>query len=175
MTDSTNSAEPNKAILQSAVRRMTLPDLVEASDVVIMGIVRGTAPGGVTHLPGTDFPVPYREIWLKVEQYLTRRLTFDELKVRMLGGALPDVVVDVPEEPTFGLGEHVLVFLCKDTGNMFELPDDTFTVQGLFQGKYSIIRDQDQDFAVGHEGRTTEPLVDLRREIARISQTPPNL
>jgi hypothetical protein len=148
----------NHAVMHSAVLPMSISDLVERSEAVVQGSVLGTAGVDTVYSPGFDLLIPFTDVRVTVHQYLTGALTFGEIKVRTLGGTTTSASFEAPEEPTFSPGEEVVLFICKDTGNLFDLPEDTFTVQGLFQGKYSVIRRGGPDLAVGIEGRTVVPL-----------------
>lgn len=158
-------SSPGHGIMHSAVRPMTIADLVEGSDAVVLGAVLNIAGVGEARIHDLDFVIPFTDVRIGVEEYLTGELSFGEVKVRVLGGTTPRASFEVPEEPTFNIGEEVVLFMCKDTGNLFELPDDTFTVQGLFQGKYSVVRRDKPVLAVGAEGRTAVPLDTLIEQV----------
>jgi hypothetical protein len=144
---------------------MTIAELVEGSDAVVLGSVQSIAGVGEAYIKGLDFVIPFTDVRIEIEEYLTGELSFGEVKVRTLGGTTPNASFDAPEEPTFSIGEEVVLFMCKDTGNLFDLPDDTFTVQGLFQGKYSVIRRDKPVLAVGDEGQTAIPLDTLIEQV----------
>lgn len=137
---------------------MSISDLVEQSEAVVRGSVLGVAGVDAVYSAGLDLLIPFTDVRVAVFQYFTGTLTFGEIKVRTLGGTTANTSFEAPEEPTFNPGEEVVLFICKDTGNLFDLPEDTFTVQGLFQGKYSVIRQGGPDLAVGSEGRAIVPL-----------------
>ena len=153
------------AVMHSAVRRMSISDLVEGSEAVVLGSVLSVAGLGEARINGLDVTIPFTDVRIAVTEYITQKLSFSEIKVRTLGGTTPNTSFEAPEEPSFSAGEEVVLFICKDTGNLFDLPDDTFTVQGLFQGKYSIIRRDRPVIAVGAEGRTALPLEALIEEV----------
>jgi hypothetical protein len=149
---------------------MSIADLVEGSNAVVLGSVLGIAGAGEAAIRDLDFVIPFTDVRVAVQEYLTRELSFDEVNVRVLGGTTPNGSFEAPEEPSLSPGEEVVLFMCKDTGNLFELPDDTFTVQGLFQGKYSVVRRGEPVLAVGAEGRTAVPLDTLIEQVRQAGQ-----
>lgn len=163
---SANQTPQGHIIMHSAVRPMSISDLVERSEAVIRGAVSSVAGVGESHVNELNLIIPFTDVRIAVMQYLTQVLSYGEIKIRTLGGTTENASFEATEEPTFSLGEEVVLFICKDTGNLFDLPDDTYTVQGLFQGKYTVIRRGGLDLAVGAEGRsvvTLDVLIDQVR------------
>jgi hypothetical protein len=144
---------------------MSLPDLVEHSETVVIGQVVGLAAVGSGTMPGLDLKVPFTDVRIAVDEYITRDLKMSEVNVRTLGGIAEDDGFDVPDEPRFTPGERVVVFMSKDTGNLFELPDDTFTVEGLTRGKYSVIHEDNRDVAIAAQDHSTVELKNLLETI----------
>jgi hypothetical protein len=156
---------PNRAVLHSTVVPMGMPELVQHSESVAIGQVLGLAAVGSGRIPGIDLEVPFTDVRIAIDEYITNDLKLSEINVRTLGGLAENGGVDVPDEPRFSPGERVVVFMSKDTGNLFELPDDTFTVEGLTRGKYSVIHENDRDFAVAAQDHSTIELKSLVKEI----------
>jgi hypothetical protein len=75
--------------------------------------------------------------------------------------------MDAADEPHFGPGERTLVFLSKDTGNLFALEKNEFTIEGAFQGKFSVVRIKGEEMAVGVTQKTgvkLDALIDVIRK-----------
>lgn len=158
-----------RATMSSAVIARDPASLAKRSISVVLGRVKIVGPTGVVEMkiPGLRLPITYTDCTLKVDRYLGTRLPFRELVVRSLGGSTPDFSMDAPGEPQFAPDERVLVFLSKDTGNLFELPENGFTVQGAFQGKYTVtLMDEQTEAVVSPYDKRLRPLEDLVQEIA---------
>jgi hypothetical protein len=121
---------------------MDVPTLARNAVSVVLGTVEGVRETGVAELPLVGVPITYTDHTIRVDTYFGGEFDFPKIAVRTVGGWSDGLAVLAPEEPPFVRGEHVLVFLSKDTGKIFDLPDNGFTVEGLFQGKYTILPDE---------------------------------
>lgn len=119
-------------------RATSVRDLVAESELVIQGVVRSVVATGVVSFPDAGVHIPYRDVAIIVDKQLVGRAVGapTEIRIRTLGGGM----LAIRYEPVFSVGEEVVVFACRETFRLFELPPDTFTVQGLSQGKYTVVR-----------------------------------
>lgn len=107
---------------------------------------------------------------VSVDQFLKLPPSYqplDQLVVRTLGGRTPAASMDAPDEAKFAPQERVLLFLSKDTGGLFDLKPNEFTVLGAFQGKYSVFEIEGKDMAARIDEREPRPLEALTSEIKR--------
>jgi hypothetical protein len=108
--------------------RLTLAELAQGADVVVVGTVTSAHSawsGGRLHT------------WcaLTVDDAANRRVGESELVIRHLGGAVGDYVMLVPGTPAFAPGDRVLVF-ARAEGN------GVYHTVGLAQGVFRVsVRD----------------------------------
>jgi len=74
--------------------------------------------------------IPVRYVTIRVERYIKNDLGLATLEVSVLGGSINNMTVWVEDQPSFEVGERVLLFLSKRGG--------VFYVNGLYQGKYRL-------------------------------------
>lgn len=144
---SVEDAGRTSAILAGAVVAMDIRTLSQQAETIALGGVVDRGAVGITEFPPLGRNITYTDYRLAVQRFLKNGLEYGHLKeiiVRVLGGAMEELSVDVLDEPDFFPTEGVLLFLSKDTGGVFELGEDCFTVLGAFQGKYSIILEDGQ-------------------------------
>jgi hypothetical protein len=129
------------AIFSSVIAEMDLGTITNASVGVVLGRVKGVDGVGYGRREESDVRILYTDYQVGVEQPIifNPSFSFDRITVRNLGGTDHGFTLEAPEEPSFALDERVLLFLSKDTGGLFSLDDQAFTVNGGFQGKYTII------------------------------------
>ena len=88
--------------------------------------------------------------------------------LRLPGGTVKDgkekLTVIASDAPGFVIGEKVLVFLSKSTDGFFDLPDEHYTIDGWFQGKYQIINSE----AKNPKGSLA--ITDLKSKIKSVTQ-----
>ncbi len=132
-------AEYGKAVLESALVSMPPEVLAREADSIVVGTVTAKVETGLVKFPALEGEITYTDHFIQVDHYLKSPMGQEELLVRTLGGTVEGLSIDAPDEPEFTPGERVVLFLCKDTGELFDLPEEGFTVLGLFQGKYTVI------------------------------------
>jgi hypothetical protein len=89
-------------------------------------------------IPGRDFICT--DIVISVDKYLKNPLSSKKVIVRTVGGAVGKVSMKSDVEPSFKLGEKVLLCLSKDT-TPYTVGPEHFMVFGSSQGKFTLTDD----------------------------------
>jgi len=113
----------------ATVKLLTLAELVEASDLVVLAV-----PGKARAMRGKG-PRVLRRVPLEVEQRVTGTAPA-AVEVVLLGGELDGVGTLVPGEAELPAGEPSLLFLEALPGE-----PGAYRVTGLAQGRFAIVRD----------------------------------
>ncbi|MBU1701838.1 MAG: hypothetical protein KJ970_03195 [Candidatus Eisenbacteria bacterium] len=118
-------------LLGTSVVRLGTQDLLEMSPTIIMGEVleqetRLAEDGG--------YPITLTTIAIEESFKGAPRPI---IEVFTLGGQVDDLIGEVPGENSFTPGERVFLFLSPKEGW-----ENTYTVYGMFQGKWSIQLDE---------------------------------
>jgi hypothetical protein len=150
--ESNTSDAPITIGVSCLVEYMSPEVLTKKSDLILTGSIkeilaaRWNTPDGKSpdknfnELDGED--VIYRDIVVSVDNYLKNSLSSEEVIVRILGGTVGNLTMDVEDMPSFEPGEKVLLFLDEDTDPATKnLDPEHFVVCGSFQGKFSITED----------------------------------
>ncbi len=127
-------------------------ELAKESDLILIGSVkeilpaRWNTPDGKqpeNAFEGLDWnAVIYRDVVISVDEYLKNSLPSNEVVVRVLGGTVGNLGMDVEDEASFEPGEDVLLYLVEDTSPATkDLEPEHFRVRGFFQGKYTLAGD----------------------------------
>jgi len=104
--------------------KMEVEDLTEEADVILIGkVTEITTHGGERMI--------YRRVEVEVERYLKNPLDSPEVFIRVLGGQIGETGVWVEDQPSFDVGERVLVFIYEESGGAYQ-------VVGGPQGKYTL-------------------------------------
>jgi hypothetical protein len=158
------------AVISSVIAEMDLSTISNGSVSVVLGTVKGVDGVGYGRREEGGIRMLYTDYLLSVEQAIifNPSYSFDGITVRNLGGTDRGFTLEAPEEPSFTPDERVLVFLSKDTGGLFSLDDRAFTVNGGFQGKYTIVRAEGVDRAYRRYDPYGHDLNQLITEIQRI-------
>lgn len=141
-----------EAIVHSVVLAMEPPELAKRSDAVVVGRVVRRMPSEIVWMKSLAIPLVYTDH--VVQREWTNRSDFlydyDEILVRTLGGAAPELSMHAPDEAQLEPDERVVLFLTREMGELFdELPENVFAVQGLHQGKLTIYTTADgEDFVL---------------------------
>ena len=132
-----------------------------------MGTIQDISAVGHAELPASGGPILFTDYVMDVEEHIVFKPQgdFRTLIVRNIGGSDGRFTLEAPEEPSFTLGERVLLFLSKDTGRLFALEDEVFTVDGAFQGKYTIVSVDGVELALRRYDTSGRELGKLRSEI----------
>jgi len=127
-------------------------ELAENSDLILIGSVKeilparwntpdGEQPENAFEGSGLDVVI-YRDVVISVDEYLKNSLPSNEVVVRVLGGTVGNLGMDVEDEPSFEPGEDVLLYLVEDTSPFTkDLRPEHFRVTGVSQGKYTLTGD----------------------------------
>ena len=138
--------------VSSLVEYLSPEDLAKKSNLILIGSVKeilparwntpdGKPPENAFEGSGLN-DVIYRDVVISVDQYLKNPLSSNEVVVRMLGGTVGNLTLDVEDEPSFEPGEDVLLYLVEDTKPATkDLEPEHFRVTGSFQGKYTLTGD----------------------------------
>jgi len=116
--------------------RLTLDDLVEESDAVVIGKVVDIFPSRKVDGKPMDVTTEVVEPWniitdvvIEVERYLYGKLQSSYIAVMVRGGRVGDMVMWVEDEPVFNLGEEVALFLDR-------MRDDITPPEGFDRAEY---------------------------------------
>lgn len=113
-----------------------LENLVKGAEVIVVGTV-------TSQRSDSDKKTIYTTTTVSVDEVIKGTVR-GRVEIRTRGGALDGVVVHVPIEPEFSVGERVVVFLTKDGRR--------FRTAGHSQGKFSVMPDP-------VEGEAGDPVV----------------
>jgi hypothetical protein len=124
-----------------AVVEFSIEELVEEAEAIVVATVSkhlGTGLGEPSWLEG--LALPYEEYQLEVQEPIKSSDSYDSpARLRTLGGVSGAFSARVEDEASVSPGEEAVLFLSKDTLNIFELPKNTYTVLGFSQGHYPVI------------------------------------
>jgi hypothetical protein len=112
---------------------MTLTDLIQGSDAILIGTVLEILPSR-----GDIVSHTYTDAVIRPERYLYGGSGNQNIAVRILGGASGNITLWVEDQPEFKVGEEVLLFLRRLTLATPEgiAPQNYYEVCGVFQGKW---------------------------------------
>lgn len=122
---------------------LALPALGSATvavlgDDALVGLSSTIAEGRVVALHSEwndDHNQIHTIVTIRVSRLMKGAMPSDgHLVLRLLGGQVDDLVMEVVDQPTFALGEEVIVFVRKN-------PRHFMPVTGLYQGKFTIVDD----------------------------------
>ncbi|WP_255334644.1 hypothetical protein [Methanosarcina sp. KYL-1] len=143
---------PLTIAVSALVEYLSPEDLANKSYLILIGSVKeilparwntpdGKQPENAFEGSGLN-DVIYRDVVISVDQYFKNPLSSNEVIVRVLGGTVGNLTLDVEDEPSFESGEDVLLFLVEDTKPATkDLEPEHFRVTGSFQGKYALTGD----------------------------------
>ncbi len=104
--------------------RNSLENLTKRADIIIIGIVKKIE---------SQWNKDKTRIWsfvkIDLEEIIKGNYVQKEITIRVLGGEVEDIGMEVSNSPKFKVNEHFLCFLQKDS-------DNTFAVTGWEAGKY---------------------------------------
>jgi hypothetical protein len=112
------------AVRATTIPRLTFEQLTEASEVI--------ASGDITQ-SWTAWDSEHKYIWTHYRLTVTdtaRGTKGSSVEFAEPGGAVKDVSMQIPGTVTYGVGEHVVVFLAR-------MPNGYLRTAGWAQGKYS--------------------------------------
>lgn len=158
-----NSSAPITIGVSTLVEYMSPDMLTKESDMILTGSVKeilpatwstpdGEQPASALEDLGQD-EVIYRDVVISMDEYLKNSLSSNEVVVRVLGGTVGNLTLDVEDEPSFEIGKDVLLYLVEDTYPATKvLGPEHFVICGCFQGKFSLT----EDGKAVSEGETVE-------------------
>jgi len=106
---------------------LTTGDLVAQATLVVTGTVEETRT-----LPPDAQGMIFTEVKVRVNDAVVGATAEDVITVRAWGGEYGDLGVVVEDQPTFTLGEDVVLFLAPAAGGSYQCPDGV-------QSKYAIV------------------------------------
>ncbi len=148
--------------------RLTLEDLIEKSDAIVIGKVVDIFPArsGTEPLWSSYLQV-FTDVIIEIERYLYGESQSAYVAVGVTGGRVGEMVMWVEDEPVFNLGEEAVLFLTLVPQPNFPpegiVSDDYYRVTGAMQGKLGYRDGQ----AVNLEG-ASYTVSEIERKIASI-------
>lgn len=130
--------QPKTIRMDVLLEEESLVSLTKKAQTIVIGVVEEQLPSQESRDQLTGEPIIYSDWVIAVEECLKSPLAGDRIIVRTLGGTVGQMTMIVDSAPSFAVGERVLLFLSKQTGQYFDLPENHYTVQGWVQGKYTI-------------------------------------
>jgi hypothetical protein len=113
------------AVRATTIPRLTFEQLTDASEVI--------ASGDITQ-SWTAWDSEHKYIWTHYRLTVTdtaRGSRVSSVEFAEPGGAVKDALMQIPGTVTYGVGEHVVVFLAR-------MPNGYLRTAGWAQGKYSL-------------------------------------
>ncbi len=151
ITTTRAAPEPGDNITRSSslMIKLTMDDLIEKSDAIVIGKVVDIFPARrVNELPRGELPprhwIVITDAVIEVESYLYGQPESSYIAVMVQGGRVEQTFVWVEDQPEFNLGEEAALFLCRVQPEIiqFELtpPEgfeaaDYYMVTGAMQGE----------------------------------------
>lgn len=128
-------------------------ELRNYSDTIVIGTVKEILPpkwntidGKQPNKPITKLYYPddiiYTDIVISVDEYLKNSSSSKEVIVRITGGTVGDVSMSTDADPSFKIGEKVLLYLSKDESpSTKDIGPKHFIVKDFYRGKYTLTDD----------------------------------
>lgn len=106
---------------------LTTEELVEHATLVVTGTVEATRA-----LPPDAQGMIFTEVKVRVNDAVVGATSEEVVTVRYMGGEYGGLGVAVEDQPTFDLGEDVVLFLAPASGGVYVCPD-------AVQSKYTVV------------------------------------
>jgi len=134
--------EPGENVTTSSALmvKLTLEDLIEKSDAIVIGKVVDILPArsGTEPLWSSYLRV-FTDVIIETERYLYGEPPSAYIAVRVTGGRVGEMVMWVEDEPVFNLGEEAVLFLTRvpqpNSPPEGIVSEDYYRVTGAMQGK----------------------------------------
>lgn len=147
---SNNYDGPMTVEVSGLQEELSYEDLVDRSNVILMGTVKEILPSKWNTLDGKrpnksieDFDSRdeiYTDVVVKVDEYLKNSMPSKEIIVRVLGGTVGEDTMIVEDVSSFKSGEKVLLYLSEDTyPHTMDIGPEHFVVTGY--GKFKLTDD----------------------------------
>jgi hypothetical protein len=174
-TVATVERQPIRVELNASLPKFSLRDLVEQSEMIVVGTVETALPARWNTTDGqlsaemvsdgmssqlaifTDHEIAISEVLKGVAE--TRSLI-----VRTIGGQVGQDIMIVSDDASLVAGQAYFLFLTKDTGNTAAFGPEHLLVTGAIQGAFRI----EADKAIGVD--QTRSLEELRLEVKSLLQ-----
>ena len=111
----------------TAMLERSVPELVSNASLVVVGTVED-----VTSYPPDARGVIYSDAKVRVRDTVVGATSEDYVTVRYMGGEYDGLAFGVTAEPTFRVGEEVVLFLALAGDGVYKCPDGV-------QGKLSVV------------------------------------
>lgn len=146
-----NNEEPLSGNADSSLIELSHEELSKNSDTIVIGTVKEILPSKWNSIDGkkpsenvtfSPHNVIYTDITINVDKYIKNPLSSKEVRVRVEGGTVGNDTLKSDSEPSFEIGENVLLYLMKDDNpGTKDISPDHFIVTGCLQGKYRLTDD----------------------------------
>ncbi len=124
-------------------------DLSKKSNIIVTGTVKEILPSKWNTPDGTkpdkaikdlnSDDIIYTDVTISVDKYLKNPQNSQEVIVRILGGNVNKDAMSAEDEPSFKVGEKVLLYLGEDTDQATKnVGPQHFAVIGHSQGKFTL-------------------------------------
>ncbi len=149
-------------------------ELRDYSDTIVVGTVKEILPPKWNTADGkqpnkaiaelNNENVIYTDIIVSVDEYLKNPLSSKEIIVRITGGTIGKISMSTDADPSFKMGEKVLIYLSKDDDPYTkDFGPEHFIVTDFYEGKFTLT---DDGKAIGYVQNTT-----LNELLSTINQT----
>jgi hypothetical protein len=116
----------------AAIVKLSLPELVAQSDVIVRGMVTKTECRWGSEAPNPSRRLIFTDVLLTPNDWLKGTADSGPVLITIQGGVIGDLGLRVEDEPEFKVGEEVIVFLSPMADN------GRRTVTNFCEGKYTI-------------------------------------
>jgi hypothetical protein len=104
--------------------------------------IDGKQPNKPTTKLDYPYDIIYTDIVISVDEYLKNSSSSKEVIVRITGGTVGDVSMSTDADPSFKIGEKVLLYLSKDESpSTKDIGSKHFIVKDFYRGKYTLTDD----------------------------------
>lgn len=147
-----NNDEPIEIGICIEFELYTHEELSNYSDTIVIGTVKEILPPRWNTIDGKQpnktrrellrENVIYTDVVISVDEYIKNPLVSREVIVRTTGGKIGNVNVTTDSDPSFKVGEKVLLFLSKDnSSDTKDFAPEHFIVTDFYLGKYTLTDD----------------------------------
>lgn len=145
--------EPIIITSYASLEKMSIDDLIDKSDLVVIGWVDtiypsrwntldGNLPNDVTVETISSDMVIFTDVSFSISEILKGKIEQSQVRVRTFGGEVKQDRMMISGEPLLIAGQTYLLFLSPDTGLTSEIEPGHFLVTGAIQGAYQVSGDK---------------------------------
>jgi len=135
---------------QGSLPKFDVDDLIEMSELIVIGEVETTLPSRWRGIEGVDLKnaspddvVKARGLFtdsvISVDQILKGEIVEPAIRVRRFTGEVRNVIWANDSEPTYDTGKTYMLFLVHDFGPTANIDPGDYIAVGAFQGVYEIV------------------------------------